>query len=167
MKILAVDQSTRVSGYAIFDDGELVDFGRVSMEDESYVKRFVDLRDWLDKMVSAQEPAVVALEDIQLQSSVGSNVLTYKRLAGVQAVLMEYLERNEIPYHIISSNSWKSTCGVKGRTRPEQKKNAQAHVLEKYGAKCTQDEADAICIGEHLLTILGNAPKEEEFFDWS
>jgi hypothetical protein len=33
MKILALDQSTRISGYAIFDGDKLIDSGKFSIED--------------------------------------------------------------------------------------------------------------------------------------
>ena len=76
-----------------------------------------------------------------------NNVYTFKVLAEVFGVTQEYLAEHDYFYEVIGSSSWKSHLGIKGRTRAEQKKNAQAYVLEQYNKKVSQDEADAICIG--------------------
>jgi hypothetical protein len=61
------------------------------------------------------------------------------------------------------ASSWKSTLGIKGRTRPEQKRNAQEFIQKTYNIKPTQDECDAICIGcHHLIHKVSN-----DSFDWS
>lgn len=44
MRILALDQATRVSGYAIFDNGKLIDCGKIITEDEDLGKRLVVIR---------------------------------------------------------------------------------------------------------------------------
>lgn len=54
-------------------------------------------------------------------------------------------------YEIVPSVRWKSQLNIKGKKRAEQKKNAQAYVLEHYGKKVTQDESDAICIGAYFV----------------
>jgi len=40
-----------------------------------------------------------------------------------------------MPYTAVLAGTWKSTCNVKGKTRPEQKKNAQNFVLKSYNIK--------------------------------
>lgn len=51
----------------------------------------------------------------------------------------------------VLSTVWKSTLGIKGKDRPEQKRNAQKYIENMYGLKPTQDECDAICIGLHKI----------------
>lgn len=80
-----------------------------------------------------------------------NNVQTFKVLAEVFGVTHEYLASQGHSYYIVSSNTWKSKLGIKGRTRPEQKKNAQNYVLTTFGKKVSQDEADAICIGASVV----------------
>ena len=80
-----------------------------------------------------------------------NNVQTFKVLAEVFGVTQEYLAEQNYFYHIVSSNTWKSKLQIKGRTRPEQKKNAQAYVLKHYNKKVSQDESDAICIGASIV----------------
>ena len=78
--------------------------------------------------------------------------------SGIGAV-EQALEKDKIDYEIVSSNTWKSTLGIKGRARAEQKRNAQQYVLDTYGVKAIQDTCDAICIGAHII--------QKEGFNWS
>lgn len=85
-----------------------------------------------------------------MQSQI-NNVSTFKILAEIFGVTQEYLAEHKYGYQIVSSNTWKSKLGIKGRTRPEQKKNAQEYVLKNYNKKVSQDESDAICIGASII----------------
>ena len=105
----------------------------------------------------------VAFEDIQMQGQV-NNVQTFKVLAEIFGVTQEFLVENGHSYHIVSSNTWKSKLQIKGRTRVEQKRNAQIYVLENFDKKVSQDESDAICIGASI--VLDNK-KNKADFNWS
>lgn len=63
------------------------------------------------------------------------------------------MTRLNISHTSILAASWKSGLGISGRTRLEQKKNAQNYVVNKYKVTPTptQDECDAICIGEYYI----------------
>ena len=149
--IIALDQSTQLTGYAIFQDKDLIAHGVFSPSGD-YEHRIVKLRQWLlDKLEPLKPNVEVYFEDIQLQDlgrgSIG--VTTFKKLAHVQGALIVTCIEENIPYTIVPAATWRKTCGVKGQVRSEYKPAAQAHVLEKYGIQATEDEADAICIGEH------------------
>jgi hypothetical protein len=90
-------------------------------------------------------------------------VVTFKTLAEVYGVIHQLLDEKKIPYQIIPSVTWKSTLGIKGKNRQEQKKNAQLWVISTYNEKPTQDECDAICIGEHII----RHNSENAGFDWA
>lgn len=151
MNLLAIDQASRVSGWAFFKNGQLEQFGKIELTDEDIGTRLVVLRQEIKSLIDKYEINEVAFEDIQLQSSVGSNVLTFKILASVYGNILEMLTEMKINYIIVPSVRWKSTLGIKGKKRVEQKNNAQNYVIETYGVKPTQDECDAICIGAHAL----------------
>ena len=91
-----------------------------------------------------------------------NNVQTFKVLAEVFGVIYELVISLGLPYQVVFSGTWKSTCGIKGKARDEQKKNAQKYVNDTFHIKATQDESDAICIGIHASR---NLPSEG--FDWS
>ena len=149
--IIALDQSTQLTGYAIFQDKDLIAHGVFSPSGD-YEHRIVKLRQWLlDKLEPLKPNVEVYFEDIQLQDLGGGSIgiTTFKKLAHVQGALIVTCIEEDIPYTIVPAATWRKTCGVKGRVRSEYKPAAQAHVLEKYEIQATEDEADAICIGEH------------------
>lgn len=146
MRLLALDQASRITGYSIFDDKELISYGKFELIDEDLGKRLVKYRKKIEELIEKYDIEEVAFEDIQMQSQI-NNVQTFKVLAEIFGVTQEYLAEQGHSYQIISSNTWKSQLNIKGKKREEQKRNAQAYVLETYGIKATQDEADAICIG--------------------
>ena len=166
MKLLALDQASKTSGYSIFQDGKLIDYGHFTVNDESLGARLNKIRRKVVELIMDNDIDYVAFEDIQLQQNVGNNVVTFKALAEVFGVIAELLEELEINSVCVSSNTWKSYCGIKGRTRPEQKRNAQAFVAQTYNVKATQDESDAICIG-HMVSKRGKPITNTDGFDWS
>lgn len=150
MRLLALDQASRTSGYAVFEDDKLVASGTFTLRSDDIGERLVDYRKHVEKLIEEHDIDEVAFEDIQMQGQV-NNVQTFKVLAEIFGVTQEYLAEHQYGYHIVSSNTWKSKLKIKGRTRPEQKKAAQAYVLEHYQKKVSQDESDAICIGASLV----------------
>ena len=164
MKILALDQSTRVTGWAVFADDALQEYGKFDAENAGadIGKRLTYIRTKVWSLIEKHDIQKVVLEEIQLQSTVGNNVVTFKKLAYVQAIIIQLLDELKMPYEIVASSSWKSTLGIKGRARAEQKKNAQIYVKTIYGIKATQDECDAICIATHYIK-----KPSEEGLDWA
>lgn len=155
-KILAFDQSSHITGYAVFKDSKLVAFNKFNMKDIDLNVRLMKIRLKVQELIDTYVPDKVILEDIQLQSNVTNNVVTYKALAQVQGVIIELLTELHIPYELVLASSWKSTLGIKGKSRADQKRNAQQYVQNQYNIKCTQDECDAICIGEHYVSLNTN-----------
>ena len=148
MKILCLDQATITTGWSVWQDKDLIAQGKFSYEEGDLVRRMHEIKLHVLALIQHYEIQKLYLEDIQYQQQVG--VTTYKVLAELIGVLQELAMENKIPVELVPSQSWKSSCGIKGRARAEQKANAQRHVKEKYGLDVTQDEADSICIGEHV-----------------
>ncbi len=158
-RVLALDDSTTVTGWAVFDNEELVGYGKIEMTQTSPTERIAALRQWLLSMVAKWKPDHVALEDIQKQD----NVKVFKVLAQLQGVLINTLFENKTDCELIHSASWRSFCGVKGRNRSELKKSAQEKIKLWYDVSVTQDEADAICLGRYAVS---EVKKNNEFVDW-
>ena len=163
MRLLALDQASRTTGYAVFEDDKLVKSGTFTLRSDDVGERLVDYRKHIEKLIIDNDIEEVAFEDIQMQGQV-NNVQTFKVLAEIFGVTQEFLVENGHSYHIISSNTWKSKLQIKGRTRVEQKRNAQIYVLENFDKKVSQDESDAICIGASI--VLDNK-KNKADFNWS
>lgn len=153
--LIAFDQALNTTGYSIFRDGVLVKVDKFTTSDTSTAEKLKEFRMFINELFDEHTPSKVAFEEIQLQQIPGStahgNVETFKKLAYVQAILLEVLSERDIKFEIVSSNSWKSTCGIKGRARAEQKRNAQKYVENEYGIKAIQDICDSICLGRHVI----------------
>lgn len=163
MRLLALDQASRTTGFAVFEDDQLVKSGTFTLRSDDVGERLVDYRKHIEKLIIDNDIEEVAFEDIQMQGQV-NNVQTFKVLAEIFGVTQEFLVENGHSYHIVSSNTWKSKLRIKGRTRVEQKRNAQIYVLENFDKKVSQDESDAICIGASI--VLDNK-KNKADFNWS
>lgn len=164
-RLLALDQSSRITGYAIFVDENLIAHGSINLTEEDVGQRLVLIRKEVTKLIHKYNINEIAFEDIQMQASVGNNVQTFKILAEVFGVILMLCTELKINYTIVSSNTWKSTLKIKGKKRSEQKQDAQRYVLENYGIKAIQDTVDAICIGAHMIANPGkNTISFEEGF---
>ena len=164
-RLLALDQSSRISGYAIFVDENLIAHGSINLTEEDVGQRLFLIRKEVTKLIHKYDINEIAFEDIQMQASVGNNVQTFKILAEVFGVILMLCTELKINYTIVSSNTWKSTLKIKGKKRSEQKQDAQRYVLEHYGIKAIQDTVDAICIGAHMIANPGkNTISFEEGF---
>lgn len=152
-RVLAFDQATNISGWAVFDDKELVQCGKFQTSQATAAEKIEATRQWIGSMIDMWQPDRVAIEDIQLQqfgakdSDNIEGVTTYKTLAHLQGVLINYFYNNNIKYDIIHTATWRSHCGVRGKSRADKKKSAQLIVKEKWDTYVSQDEADAILIG--------------------
>lgn len=128
-RILAIDQSSRTSGWCVIDEtdagAEVFECGKFEIVDDDVGRRLVDFKNEVTELIETYDPDLIAFEDIQLQTSVGNNVKTFKVLAMVFGVLLEMIDEADIPYEVVSAATWKSKLDIKGRSRPEQKRSAQ------------------------------------------
>ena len=146
MKILALDQSSKTTGYAIFEDRELVNYGKITFSHSNPIERMNCLMQEIENIIKNNNIEKVFLEDIQMQGRV-NNVVTFKILAFVLGMFEIYCFKNKIPYEVIPSSTWKSKCKIKGKARQEQKQDAQRFVKEVFDISPAQDTVDAICLG--------------------
>lgn len=149
MKILALDQSTALTGYAVFIDGILKKSGYFKPQGELF-QRINQTKEYIRELIEDNDIDYVFIEDIQYQK----NQKTYKILSNLQGVIINLLVELNISFEIISPSRWKSWNGIKGRKRAEQKRNTQEKCKEMFGRDFFEDEADAVCIGLYGLKRL-------------
>lgn len=154
MFYIAFDQSSNESGFSVYKDKELIEYGKFKTKGFEFFEKVIETQEFMyrviEKYYQEGEKIKIALEDIQYQP--GAGVDTFKRLAQLQGVLAVSIMRNfeEAEIEFIYASTWKSTNGITGKGRAQQKRNAQAKIEELYSVKVTQDEADAILIGHHI-----------------
>ena len=165
-RILALDAATNISGYAIYDDKTLVSYGTYhTNETLKATERINQVKYWLEAAIKEWQPDFAIVEDIQLQSYGGSNkfqVETYKALAKLQGVVLDILLELSVRCSLVYSTVWREKCGIGGTGRENKKKAAQDKVKMWYNLQCTQDEADAICIGKYFTLTNNNGWSNEK-----
>ena len=159
-RILALDAATGITGYSIFDDGELVSYGTYKInKDLPTERRINEVKKWLAAALNEWEPDFVGLENIQLQSFGHGQyqVEMYRTLANLQGVLIDTIFEASIDHDLVYSSTWRNYCNVgDDKGRENKKKAAQEKIKLWYDQDCTQDEADAICIGKYFVHVLKN-----------
>lgn len=158
-RILALDQATETTGWAVFDNKQLIKYGTISFSSaNSAIARMTALKQWLNSMVVNFKPDLIVLEDIQLQQKGDGGgtdegniigVTTFKVLAQLQGVLLNFCFENKIEYELAHVSVWRKHCEIKGRYRADKKKNAQLKIKEWYDVTVPVDAAEAICIGKY------------------
>lgn len=146
-RILALDQATITSGWAIFDETELIVYGTHTSDGDRNTERIAKTKQWFASLIQLYQPDEIILEDIQLQNINGTeNVLVYKKLAHLQGVLKNYCYEQNLKYKVVAPATWRAYSEIKGKTRADKKRNAQLKVKRFFDVSVSQDEADAILI---------------------
>lgn len=149
MIYLSLDQSLRTTGWAIFENKDLKQYGHFTIPSHHPIEQRLNgfMRE-LNDLYREYEFDELFFEDIQNQN----NNETYKKLAYVQATIVIWCYNNNIKFHILSPSHWRSVlkerCGISfGRKREEQKQKAIEFVQQFFSRMVSSDEADAICLG--------------------
>ncbi len=155
-RILALDAATSITGYSIYDDNVLVNYGTFKTNSIlTSTERINQVKNWLKVALNEWQPDFVGIENIQLQSYGARNltqVKTFQTLANLQGVILDTIFEACIDSDTVYPSEWRSYCGINDGDshRDAKKKAAQAKVITWYNIDCTEDEADAICIGKYF-----------------
>lgn len=160
-RILALDQATHYTGYAIFNNRNLIDYGTFVATGDNEIARCAQIKQWMISLIEQYQIDFVGLEQIQL--NVEKSAPTFEALAHLQGILMLTCYEEKIPCKAAHVKTWRAHCGVKGQTRPDVKRSMQLIVKKWFGIMPTDDEADSIGIGKYFSDIM--APKVE-IIDW-
>lgn len=149
-RILALDQSTHITGWALFEENTLISFGKWESKAERTTARISEIKHWLEYQIETFKADECVLEGIQLQKFGQGDeaVLTFEKLAHLQGVLKNYLYENGIPFKVVPVATWRNFSNIKGKSRTERKKSAQMKIEELYGVSASVDCAEAILIGK-------------------
>ena len=156
IRVLALDQATKVTGYSIFDDGKLVKYGTFHTTSDDEVARCALVKNWFLSMLQNWRPDYVGIEGIQYQDEVSgqkASVTVFQTLARLQGILMETCYERKIEYTVCPTNTWRHHCGVTGKTRIDKKRSMQHKAKEWHDITVTDDEADAIGIGKYVADL--------------
>ena len=147
LKILALDQSTKITGWSLWEGTKLLKYGVLSSDvhEDNPIERMNKMYALVDGLVADIKPRFIVIEQVQFQN----NYRVYSQLSQLQGVLFAVTFRRNLPFTLIEPTAWKAFFGVelRGKKRPEQKADTIRLVRERYGVEVSEDEADAIGIG--------------------
>lgn len=147
-KVLAFDQSTKISAYSVFISGKYVEGGVIDLhkiKDTSERIRAMGVE--LGNTIERYSPDKVVIEEVAQQS----NPLTLKLLARIQGVVIGFCAAHNIDTYIIEPSKWRSTLKFKqgsGVKREELKGQAMQYVKDTYDLELSEDSCESICINE-------------------
>lgn len=147
MRLIALDQSTVVTGYAIFDNEVLVGHGVLDYHKESdlTVRAYLMWQN-IDSLLRDVQPDMLVYEGVALQN----NAQVLIKLGNLQGHIMASAWILGIPFHSYLPTQWRKLLGFRqggGVKRADLKRQAANLVEETYGISVREDEAEAVAIG--------------------
>lgn len=171
IKILALDLSTKSSGWALFEGQTLKDYGCITSSAAALFTRIDKMTEELEKVMDKYNPDKVIAEEVVPEESQKNTVrrskATFKALIYLQAFIAHMVNKKGKTLEFTVSSSWRKQCGIKtgaGIKRDSLKKADIAFVKEKYNIEVNDDIADAICIGYSIVEKENLVQKEKEAF---
>lgn len=150
MKILSLDLSTKSSGWAIFEDGFLIEYGCITASSTDLIKRIIKIENELEEILKKHKDIDKAIaEEVRPESGM-QNIKTHRALMWLQGYIAILLHKYKINLDLIYPSSWRAAIGIKtgrGIKRTSLKEKDIQFVKENYNLDVNDDIADAICIG--------------------
>lgn len=165
MKVLALDQSSNISGYAYFNDQELIEYNILDVSNfGKAIDRMCMVVQWIDWFIKKNEVDLIVFEDVVLQNEAKykkteqykenhtdeesvDNILTFQTLTKLLGILEYNCKIKNIKYKIKKPPAWRADCNIQGTKRHVVKQEAINFVKKKWNIDAKEDACEAICIG--------------------
>ena len=152
-KLITIDASTQKTGICYFYNGNykkhiLLDFSK----DKNMENRFLSMSKEIWKFLDDVNPNIIYIEETYM----ANNPQTSKILTRLQGVIYAWCMNNDCEFNTIRPTSWRKQLNFKqgkGIKREKLKTQSIEYVLNKYNLTVTDDESDAICIGDAVLKM--------------
>lgn len=156
MRVLAFDQSTKVTGWSLFADEKYVDSGVIDLgKNKNTEERSKQMGLAICQVITDNKPDTVIIEEVAMQS----NAQTLKLLARVQGIAIGFCAAHNIPLHILEPSKWRSALDFKqgaGVKREELKQQSRDFVKEYFKLDIkSEDEIESIAINQAAHIIYG------------
>lgn len=141
VKVLALDLSTKSSGYCVMNAGSVVDFGTIKSNDKDFLVRGQYMAEFIRLLCEKYGKFdKVIIEELK----VISNQKTLVMLGIVQGMVIREVRNSEVVF--VTPSSWRKQFHLNGKRAEAKKKAVDLCVVKGYAVK-NDDEAEAILIG--------------------
>lgn len=149
VKILALDISTKSSGYCVIENGKVKDYGTITSDEKDFLDRGQYMAEFIRLLCEKYGTFNYAyIEELK----VISNQRTLEMLGIVQGMIIRELKNSDVS--LVPPTVWRKPYGLNGK-RAEVKKKAIAICEDKGFAVHNDDEAEAILLGLYAVDSLG------------
>lgn len=149
MKVLALDLSSKSTGWSLFEGEKLITYGCITNANPDSLFRIKKMTEEIKKIYQNFKPDSVICEDI-LPEDVHHNQNVFRTLQYLQAAVVLGLHDYGQSVNFYVSSEWRKKCGIRtgrGVKRETLKAADIAFVKSNYNIDVNDDIADAICIG--------------------
>ena len=149
MKILALDLSTKNTGWAVFEDKNLINKGCIEANNTNTLDRISIMVNKLIEIYNNYFPQKIIVEEV-LPDDVKHNQSVYKALMYLQAAVALEFNKYGKSLEFYTASEWRKKCGIRtgrGIKREALKAADIKFVKDNYNLDVNDDVADAICIG--------------------
>ena len=153
MMILALDLSTRSTGWAIFENQKLIDYGCITATSTNVLNRINKITKELKEICNKYKPDDIIVEEV-LPEDVKHNQTVFKALVYLQASVALLMNEYDKKLNFYVSSEWRKKCGIRtgrGITRDMVKAADIKFVKDNYNIEANDDICDAICIGHAFV----------------
>ena len=161
-RLIALDTSTKSTGYACYEDGMLSYYGAFSGS------RSLSIRPRTDEMLKdiyyaiiEYSPDIIVVE----MMVVSNNLQTFRELTELVGAIRGMCLTENIEFVELRPTEWRSLVCEPGEKAPLKRDKAKpwsiAKVKKDYGLDVIDDISDAILIGRAYLNQLKDAPRIE------
>lgn len=146
--LLALDASTKATGWAIFKNGKLYKSGVICPRATLDVyKRIKVVADRIEDIIEEYSVNELISEDIYY----GGNIHTFEVLSMLKGVINYVSNKRKLKIYYVLPNVWKSHFSIARKDSECGKKLAIELCRKKVGRKLGEDESESVLIGMYKL----------------
>mgnify|MGYP004583882357 FL=1 len=165
MVVMGIDASTCSTGFSVFKDKDLIDYGVIKPDGRDWRERIVNQAPKLIEILTKYRPDKIYMEDVPLKAQ-NSKILV--QLGAVQGFFYGLAASFNTPIMFLSPSEWLSPLGLfdgtrEGTKRAEMKRKSVEKVNKMFGmnlawksaysTKNEDDIADAVLIAYSQIKI--------------
>lgn len=149
MIVLSIDASTKSTGVAVFQQGQLIHYECINSNNTNVYIRIEKMVKKIIQLCTLYNPTDIIMEDV-LPEDVKHNQKVFKALIYLQAAIVLQLYKYNFDVKFYTASHWRAQVNIhtgRGIKREELKYASQKLVKNIYNIDVNDDISDAICIG--------------------
>lgn len=145
MVILGLDQSTKNTGWSIFENRKLIAYDKIAISDKYNISKRMEMMILkIREIILKYNPDKVYFE----QTFSKGNPKSFRALCQLQGLLIWELYLHKIPYTIVEESTWAKNISCCYGKRDERKSITISKMNQMFNINLNDNDiADAIAIG--------------------